>query len=77
MIENNLVAMLESPQLKYVIPSRQAPSVSKATDTPPNMKQKHKQNVVSTLNNNTADNNRDIINIQLNYDINQAMDKNS
>ena len=41
------------------------------------MRQKHGQNVASTLNNNTTDNDRNVINIQLNYNINQAMDKDS
>ena len=39
------------------------------------MRQKYKHNTASTLNNNTVDNNRDIIIIQLNYNINQTMDK--
>ena len=41
------------------------------------MRQKHRQNIVPTLNNNTVVNNENIINIQLNYDINHATDQKS
>ena len=41
------------------------------------MKQSHGQNMASTLNNNTTEINSKVTNIQLNYDINQALDQES
>jgi len=38
------------------------------------MRQKHGQNVMPISSQNTMDNNENIFNIQLNYDINQATD---
>ena len=66
--------MLNSPQLEYMTSPRQTHNISKVTDTISNMRQKHKWNIVPTLNNNTVNNNENVINIQLNYNINQAMD---
>ena len=75
MDQDNPVASSNSIQLKYATPQGQKPSASKASDIPSNTRKKHEQNVVLTLNNNTVANNEDVINIQLNYNINQALDQ--
>jgi len=49
-------------------------NISKAADIPPNMRIEHIHNAVPTCVNSTMDNNNNVINIQLNYDINQALD---
>ena len=69
------VAIFDSIQLEYMTLERQNHSVSKAVDTPSNMRTKHMQNIAPSLVNNIAENNNDIINIQLNYDINWALDQ--
>ena len=74
MDQDNPVAPSDSIQLKYTTPKRQASHVSKAADTPSNMRKQHEQNVAPALNNRTADNNSKVFNIQLNYDVNQALD---
>ena len=38
------------------------------------MKKQYGQNVIPALNNGTTDNNSKVLNIQLNYDVNQALD---
>ena len=38
------------------------------------MRQKHSQNIMPIFSQNTMDNNKNVFNIQLNYDINQATD---
>jgi len=68
--QNELVTTSDSFQLKYTTLKRQNHSVSKAVDTPSNTRNKHTQNVAPTL-----VNNNDVINIQLNYDVNQALDQ--
>ena len=75
MNQNEPVATSDSIQLEYMTLERQNHSVSKAVDTPSNMRMKHMQNIAPSLVNNIAENNNDIINIQLNYDINWALDQ--
>ena len=58
-------------------PKRQESHVSKVDDTPSNMRNQCGQNIVPALNNSTVDNNSEVFNIQLNYDINQALDPES
>ena len=42
-------------------------------DLSSNTRKQHGQNIVPVLNNSTVDNNGEVFNIQLNYDINQAL----
>jgi len=64
------VVISDSFQLEYTTLEKQNHNISKVVDTLPNMRNKHMQNAALTLINNTAENNNDVINIQLNYDIN-------
>jgi len=70
MDQDEPVATSDSIQLEYMTLERQNHSVSKTVDTPSNMRTKHVQNIAPFLVNNTVENNNNIINIQLNYDIN-------
>ena len=77
MVENNLIVASDSPQLKYTTLKTQSNHVSKATDYIPNMRQQCAKYKIPIFNNNINNmdfNNSDIINIQLNYNINQALD---
>jgi len=72
--QDDSVVSSNSPQLKYVISKRKESHISKIADLSSNTRKQHEQNVTPTLNNSTVDNNREVLNIQLNYDINQALD---
>ena len=73
MVKDNPVAPSDSPQLKYVTLKSQENQVSKVVDSSTNTRQQCVVHIYSTLNNNsTASNN--VVNIQLNYNINQALD---
>ena len=74
MDQDDPVTPSNSPQLKYVTPNRQESCISKVADTPSNMRKQCGQNIAPTINNNTMANNGEVINIQLNYDIDQALD---
>ena len=63
MDQNDLIAISDSIQLKYMTSKEQNPSISKAVDNLSNTRKKHVQNVVPTLENNTSTNNNDVINI--------------
>ena len=79
-VEDNYVIALDSPQLEYTISKTQSNCVSKATDYTTNMRQQCAKHEIPALNNNinNADSsNSNVINIQLNYNINQALDQDS
>ena len=58
-------------------PKRQESHISKAADFHSNMRKQCGQNITPALNNSTVDNNREVFNIQLNYNINEALDPES
>ena len=55
-------------------PKRQESCISKTANLSFNTRKQCGQNVAPALNNSTADNNREVFNIQLNYNINQTLD---
>ena len=61
-------------KLKYITLKSQTNQVSKVTDLPSNMRQQYVLTVGPTLN---QPHGEDMINIQLNYDSNQALDPES
>ena len=77
MIQDEPVASSDSFQLKYTTPVRQNQNVSKVANTFSNTRNKHVHNVASTCVNTTVVNSNEVINIQLNYDINWALDQDS
>lgn len=82
MVQDKPTALSDSIQLKYATQEVQNPIISKVANTPPNTRTICRHNITSTYVNSivvnpTAINNSDIINIQLNYNINQPLDSNS
>ena len=77
MDQNNPVVPSDSSQLKYATPRRQESCISKAADSSSNIRKQHGQNIVQALNNSTMNNNGEVFNIQLNYDVNQTLDPES
>ena len=75
MVQDEPAATSDSVQLEYAIPKVQYLNVSKVANTLSNMRTKHIYNVAPTCSNSTMDNSNDIINIQLNYDVNQALNQ--
>ena len=74
MVQNEPTTISDSFQLEYTTPERQNLNISKTADTSPNMRIEYMHNTVPTYVNFTMDNNNDVINIQLNYNINQPLD---
>ena len=72
MVEDDSVTPTDSTQLEYVILRNKGIQVSKVTEPPTNSRQQHVENIGLAINNNTVDNNN-VFNIQLNYNINQAL----
>lgn len=68
--QDNSVVPSDSPQLKYVASRRQESHISKVANSSSNTKKQYSQNIVPALNNGTTDNNGEVLNIQLNYDVN-------
>ena len=73
MVKDDKVAPSGSSQLEYTTSKSQSIQVSKATDHTFNMELQHVESIPPVLNNNAANDNN-MFNIQLNYDINQALD---
>ena len=73
MAEDDSVVMSNSSQLKYMTPKSQNKHVSKVADTHNNLRQQHVANENPVLNTNSSSENN-VVNIQLNYDINQTLD---
>ena len=76
MVNDDLVILSNSPQLEYATPKSQVNQVSKVADLTSNTRQQHVENVGPALNSNLTDDSN-IFNVQLNYDINQALDSES
>jgi len=76
MDEDNLVTTSDSSQLKYMTLKSQENQVSKAADLYNNSRQQHVVNAVSALNN-TSSSSNNMFNVQLSYDIDQALDPES
>jgi len=76
MDEDDPVAPSNSPQLEYATPNSQSNQVSKAADFTTNTRQQHAGHVDPALNNESTDINN-VANIQLSYNINQALDPES
>jgi len=75
MVQDKPVTTSDSIQLEYATLVRQNQQVSKAAYTLSNTRNEHLQNIIPICVDNTAENNSSIINIQLNYDINRALDQ--
>lgn len=75
MVQDKPVTTSDSIQLEYATLVRQNQQVSKAAYTLSNTRNEHLQNITPICVDNTAENNSSIINIQLNYDINRALDQ--
>ena len=73
MNKDNPVTISNSPQLKYMTLKSQENQVSKVADPNNNSKQQHVVNVDPILNNISLSSNN-VVNIQLSYDIDQALD---
>ena len=73
MIENELANSTGSFELKYVTQKSQNNQVSKVADTPFNTRQQYALTVGPTLNQSSSKN---VVNIYLNYDPDQALDLN-
>jgi len=76
MDEDNPVATSDSLQLEYATPKSQENQVSKAADPNNNSRQQHVVNIVPALNNISLSSNN-MVNVQLSYNINQALDPES
>jgi len=76
MVQDKPTVISDSLQLEHTIPERQNLNVSKVANTSPNMRIEHVHDAAPTHVNATTDNNNDTINIQLNYNVNQALDQN-
>ena len=74
MVQNEPVTTADSFQLEYAAQDRQNQNVSKVANLPSNMKNEHVVNVALTHINPTVANFNNVFNIQLNYDVNQALD---
>ena len=73
MVEDNQIVPFDSLQLGYTTSNSQDNQVSKTTDYTTNIRQQHIEHDVPVLNNNMADKNN-VFNVQLQYNINQALD---
>ena len=75
-VKNDPVTLTNSPQLKYISPKSQNNQVSKAANLTSNSKQQYVVNIGPALNNKSPNDNN-VFNVQLNYNINQALDPKS
>jgi len=75
MVQDEPTTTSDNLQLEYATSERQTLNVSKMADISPNMRIEYVHNAALTYVNSTTDNNNDTINIQLNYDVNQALDQ--
>jgi len=76
MVEDDPVIMSDNPQLEYATPSSQPHRVSKVSDLPFNVRLQHVNNTQPTLNN-CGTENGNMFNVQLPYNVNQALDPES
>ena len=84
-VQDEPTTLSDSIQLEYVTQEVQNPIISKVAELPPNIRTECRHNIASTCVNTTVvkptmvttANNPNIINIQLNYDINQPLDPDS
>ena len=76
MDKNNPIAISNSPQLKYTTSKSQENQVNKVADSNNNSRQQCVINMDPALNNISPSSNN-IVNIQLSYDIDQALDPKS
>jgi len=74
MDQDNPAVPTDSPQIEYEPPKEKDARVSKAADSNSNMRKQYSQSIALALNNSTAEDNGNIFNVQLNYDVNQALD---
>ena len=74
MDQDNPAVPTDSPQIEYEPPKEKDAHVSKAADSNSNIRKQYSQSIALALNNSTAEDNGNIFNVQLNYDVNQALD---
>jgi len=70
MDQDNPAVLTDSPQIEYEPPREKDVCVSKMADFNSNMRKQHGQSITLALNNSTAEDNGNIFNVQLNYDVN-------
>jgi len=74
MDQDNPTVLTDSPQIEYESPREKDACVSKVADSNSNIKKQCGQSIALALNNSTAEDNGNVFNVQLNYDVNQALD---
>lgn len=77
MDQDNPAVLTDSPQIEYEPPREKDACVIKAADSNSNMRKQCGQSIALALNNSTAEDNGNVFNVQLNYDVNQALDPES
>ena len=73
MVKDHPVAISDSPQLEYMTPKSQKNYISKVANPNNNLRQQYVVNTDPALNNNSTTGNN-MVNVQLSYNINQALD---
>ena len=75
--QDNSTVLTDSPQIEYKSPREKDAYVSKVADSNSNIRKQYGQSIALALNNSTAEDNSNVFNVQLNYDVNQALDPES
>ena len=75
-VKDDPVSSTDSPQLYYVTTKNKDDEASKVAEPSMNSRQQYVENIGPALNNNPVENDN-MFNIQLNYDINQALNSES
>ena len=75
--QDNSTVLTDSPQIEYEPPREKDAHVSKVANSNSNMRKQCGQSIALALNNSTAEDNGNVFNVQLNYDVNQALDPES
>ena len=75
--QNNSAVLTNSLQIEYESPREKDAHVSKVADSNSNIRKQCGQSIALALNNSTAEDNGNVFNVQLNYDVNQALDPES
>jgi len=75
--QDNSTVLTDSPQIEYESPREKDAHVSKIADSNSNMRKQCGQSIALALNNSTAEDNGNVFNVQLNYNVNQALDPES
>jgi len=77
MDQDNPAILTDSLQIEYEPPREKDACVIEIADSNSNMRKQYGQSITLALNNSTAEDNGNVFNIQLNYDVNQTLDPES